>query len=125
MKIHDYLTLIEVLEIHKMLIQEHGGTHGLRDAGALEAVLFRPQSGYYDDLIAEASALFESVAINHPFLDGNKRIAFAATDIFLRINDSRINKPPMDIYSDMMKMFDAGTFNIAHIEPWLRSCVSN
>jgi death on curing protein len=125
MKIHDYLTLIEVLEIHKMLIEEHGGTHGLRDAGALEAALFRPQSGYYDDLIAEASALFESLAINHPFLDGNKRIAFAATDIFLRINGARINKPPMDIYSDMMKMFDAGTFNIAHIEPWLRSCVSN
>jgi death on curing protein len=125
MKIHDYLTLIEVLEIHKMLIQEHGGTHGLRDAGALEAALFRPQSGYYDDLIAEASALFESLAINHPFLDGNKRIAFAATDIFLRINGSRINKLPMDVYSDMMKMFDTGTFNIAHIEPWLRSCVSN
>jgi death on curing protein len=124
MKIHDYLTLIEVLEIHKMLIEEHGGAHGLRDAGALEAALFRPQSGYYDDLIAEASALFESLAINHPFLDGNKRIAFAATDIFLRINGSRIYKPPMDIYSDMMKMFDTGTFNIAHIEPWLRSCVS-
>jgi death on curing protein len=125
MKIHDYLTLIEVLEIHKMLIDEHGGIHGLRDAGALEAALFRPQSGYYDDLIAEASALFESLAINHPFLDGNKRIAFAATDIFLRINGARINKPPMDIHSDMMKLFDTGTFNIAHIEPWLRSCVSN
>jgi death on curing protein len=125
MKIHDYLTLTEVLEIHKMLIEEHGGTHGLRDAGALEAVLFRPQSGYYDDLIAEASALFESLAINHPFLDGKKRIAFAATDIFLRINGSRVNKPPKDVYSDMMKMFNAGTFNIAHIEPWLRSCVSN
>jgi death on curing protein len=125
MKSHDYLTLIEVLEIHKMLIDEHGGIHGLRDAGALEAALFRPQSGYYDDLIAEASALFESLAINHPFLDGNKRIAFAATDIFLRINGSRINKRPMDIYSDMMKMFDTGKFNIAHIEPWLRSCVSN
>jgi death on curing protein len=125
MKSHDYLTLIEVLEIHKMLIEEHGGAHGLRDAGALEAALFRPQSGYYNDLIAEASALFESLAINHPFLDGNKRIAFAATDIFLRINGARINKPPMDIHSDMMKMFDAGTFNIAHIEPWLRSCVSD
>ncbi len=55
MKIHDYLTLIEVLEIHKMLIEEHGGAHGLRDAGALEAALFRPKSGCYDDLIAEVS----------------------------------------------------------------------
>jgi death on curing protein len=55
---------------------------------------------------------------NRPFLDGNKRIAFAATDIFLRINGSRINKPPMDIYGDMMTMFDTGKFNIAPIEPW-------
>jgi death on curing protein len=65
-----------------MLIEEHSSTHGLRGEGALEAALFRPQSGYYDDLIAEASALFESLAINHPFLDGNKRMAFAGTDIF-------------------------------------------
>jgi death on curing protein len=65
-----------------MLIEEHGSAHGLRDAGALEAELFRPQSGHYDDLIEEAPALFESLAINHPFLDGNKRMAFAGTNIF-------------------------------------------
>jgi death on curing protein len=120
---HDYLTLSEVLALHKMLIEEHGGSHGLRDMGALEAALFRPQSGYYTDLIAEAAALFESLAINHPFVDGNKRVAFAAVDVFLRINGRRIKKASMEIYADMMCMFDSGNFNIAHLEPWLRSCV--
>jgi death on curing protein len=120
---HDYLTLSEVLALHKMLIDEHGGSHDLRDMGALEAALFRPQSGHYTDLIAEAAALFESLAINHPFVDGNKRIAFAAVDVFLRINGRRIKKAPMEIYADMMRMFDSGNFNIAHLEPWLRSCV--
>lgn len=54
----------------------------MRDPGALEAALFRPQTGYYDDIVVEAAALLESLAINHPFVDGNKRIAFAAADVF-------------------------------------------
>ncbi len=66
----------------------------------------------------------ESVVINHPFLDGNKRIAFAATDVFLRINGWQINCEPMAIYSEMMQLLEAGNFDFAHIEPWLRSiCV--
>lgn len=94
------------------------------DPGALESALFRPQTGYYEDIVAEAAALFESLAINHPFADGNKRIAFAAVDVFLRINGHRIQRAPMDIYPDMMRMFDSGTFDIAHLEPWLRSFVN-
>ena len=82
----DYLTTADVLGLHRMLMQRYGGTPGLRDASALESALFRPQTGYYEDIVAEAAALMESLAINHPFIDGNKRIAFAATDVFLRIN---------------------------------------
>ena len=65
----------------------------------------------------------ESLAINHPFIDGNKRVAFAATDIFLRINGYRISSEPMIIYADMMQMFETGTFDSAHLEPWLRKLV--
>jgi death on curing protein len=83
---HNYLTLAEVLAVHKMLIDEHGGSHGSRDKGALESALFWPQSGYYTDLIAEAAALFESLAINHPFVDSKKRIAFAAVDVFFVVD---------------------------------------
>lgn len=117
----DYLTVADVLAMHAALIQRYGGAAGVRDAGALEAALYRPQAGYYEDIVAEAAALLESIAINHPFVDGNKRIAFAATDVFLRINGWRLRRPPMQIYAEMIRMFDAGRFNIAHLEPWIRS----
>ena len=116
----DYLTVADVLGMHTVLMQRYGGAPGMRDPGALEAALFRPQTGYYDDIVAEAAALMESLAINHPFVDGNKRIAFAAADVFLRINGWRLRRPPMQIHAEMIQMFEAGTFDIAHLDPWLR-----
>jgi len=116
----DYLTVADVLGMHAVLMQRYGGAPGVRDPGALEAALFRPQTGYYDDIVAEAAALMESLAINHPFVDGNKRIAFAAADVFLRINGWRVQRAPMQIYAEMMRMFEADTFDIAHLDPWLR-----
>ena len=74
------------------------------DPGALEAALFRPQTGYYEDIVTEAAALIESLAINHPFVDGNKRIAFAAADVFLRINGWRLQRSPMQIHAEMIEM---------------------
>lgn len=117
----DHLTMPDVLGIHTVLMQRYGGAMGLRDPGALEAALFRPQTGYYKDIVAEAAAMMESLAINHPFVDGNKRIAFAATDAFLRINGWRLKRPPMQIHTEMIQMFDSGSFDISHLEPWLRS----
>jgi death on curing protein len=116
----DYLTVADVLGMHTVLIQRYGGAPGVRDPGALEAALFRPQTGYYEDIVAEAAALMESMAINHPFVDGNKRIAFAAADVFLRINGWRLQRAAMQIYREMMQMFESGTFDIAHLDPWLR-----
>lgn len=116
----DYLTVADVLGMHTVLMQRYGGALGVRDPGALEAALFRPQTGYYEDIVAEAAALMESLAINHPFVDGNKRIAFAAADVFLRINGWRLQRPPIQIYPEMMQLFEAGTFDIAHLDPWLR-----
>lgn len=57
----DYLTTADVLGLHRVLMQRYGGTPGLRDAGALESALFRPQTGYYEDIVAEAAALMESL----------------------------------------------------------------
>ena len=68
----------------------------------------------------EASALLESLAINHPFVDGNKRVAFVAADVFLRINGWRLKRAPMQIFSEMIAMFENSTVDIAHLEPWLR-----
>ena len=117
---HDYLTVADVLGMHALLMQRYGGALGVRDPGALEAALFRPQTGYYEDIVAEAAALLESLTINHPFVDGNKRVAFAAADVFLRINGWRLHCAPMQIHAEMMQMFESGTFDIAHLEPWLR-----
>lgn len=116
----DFVTVADVLGMHTVLMQRYGGASGVRDPGALEAALFRPQTGYYSDIIAEAAALLESLAINHPFVDGNKRIAFAAVDVFLRINGWRLKRQSMVIHTEMLQMFEFGTFDISHLEPWLR-----
>ena len=121
---HDDLTVADVLGMHTVLMQRYGGALGLRDPGALEAALFRPQTGYYNDILAEAAALLESLAINHPFVDGNKRIAFAAADVFLRINGWRLRRAPTQIHAEMMQMFESGTFDIADLDPWLRGFAS-
>lgn len=107
--------------MHAVLIRRYGGGDGVRDLGALESAAARPQTGYYADIVAEAAALLESLAINHPFVDGNKRIAFAAADVFLRVNGWRLKREPMVIHAEMIAMFDNGTFDLAHLEPWLRS----
>lgn len=106
--------------MHCVLVERYGGATGVRDSGALESALSRPLTGYYDDIVTEAAALMESLAINHPFIDGNKRIAFAAADVFLRINDFRLQRESARIYAEMMQMFDSHTLDITHIEPWLR-----
>ena len=116
----DYLTVADVLGMHTVLMRRYGGAGGVRDPGALEAALFRPQTGYYSDIIAEAAALLESLAINHPFVDGNKRIAFAAADVFLRVNGWCLKRSSITIHTEILKMFEAGTFDLAHLEPWLR-----
>src|SRR5262252_7327431 len=82
----EYLTVAEVYLMHHRLIEMFGGLHGVRDKGAVESAVFRPQIGYYNSLEEEAAALMESLGNNHGFLDGNKRIAFTATDVFLRRN---------------------------------------
>jgi death-on-curing protein len=89
-----HLSVQEVLEIHGSLIEHFGGVPGVRDMGLLESALYRPRTGYYEDLAAMAAALFESLIMNHAFVDGNKRIAFFATDVFLRLNGYRFNVQP-------------------------------
>jgi len=117
----DYLTLADVLFLHHDQVERYGGAHGIRDMGAVEAAVFRPQSGYYEDMIAEAAALMESLAMNHPFIDGNKRVAFAATHSFLKINGFEIKQTADAVYEQMITFFEANNFEFATLEPWLRS----
>ncbi len=98
----DYLTLPDILGIHAELVETFGGSEGIRDLGAVEAALFRPQCGYYEDIFEEAAALFESILINHPFVDGNKRTAWASCDVFLRINGVTLVAEPMVMYQNII-----------------------
>ena len=120
----DYLTVAEVLAIHADQIDRYGGSHGVRDHGLLDAALFRPQTGYYADLIAEAAALWESLAQNHPFLDGNKRTAFAATYTFLAINGARLTADAQKTYVFVAALYDANQFCFDTLVPWLRGHVT-
>jgi death-on-curing protein len=120
----DYLTVAEVLAMHANQIARYGGSPGVRDPGLLDAALYRPQTGYYADLIEEAAALWESLAQNHPFLDGNKRTAFAATYTFLAINGVRLTADAQETYVFVAALSDANQFNFDKLVPWLRSHVT-
>ena len=116
----DYLTVADILGIYSILMQRYGGASGIRDKGALDAAIFRPQSGYYTDAFQEAAALMESLATNHPFIDGNKRIAFAAADVFLRINGWRLVGEPLQFHDEIIKMIETRTFTLETLVAWLR-----
>jgi len=120
----DYLTVVEILAIHDDQITCYGGAAGVRDPGLLEAALYRPQTGYYADLIEEAAALWESLAQNHPFIDGNKRTAFAAVYTFLAINAVTITASGDDIYAFIIGLYEAGTFDFDHLKTWLRKNIA-
>jgi death-on-curing protein len=120
----DYLTVAEVLAMHADLIHRYGGTQGVRDGGLLEAALYRPQTGYYADLIEEGAALWESLSQNHPFLDGNKRTAFAATITFLAINGTRLTANADETLLILTTLYEAKQFAFNKLVPWLRSHVS-
>ena len=119
----EYITTADALFFHQELIKRYGGLAGVRDAGALESALHRPQTGYYDTLIHEAAALLESLVQNHPFIDGNKRVAFAVADVFLRINGRTITADSMTIYDHLIKLMEEGAFDMDHLVPWLQSIV--
>ena len=118
-----FLTLDEALAIHEVVIGRFGGSSGVRDLGLLESALYRPRSGYYVDLVQMASALFESLLLNHAFVDGNKRVAFFATDVFLRMNGWKISASAEQAYDFIVGGLERGTLRREEIEAWLRGTV--
>ncbi len=115
----DYLTVTDLIVLHDDQVARYGGTPGVRDRGLLEAALYRPQTGAYPDLIAEAAALWESLATSRPFHSGNQRTAFAALHVFLRINGLDIGAAPDIALSDLNALIAAGPA-MANMEHWLR-----
>jgi death on curing protein len=116
----EYLTIAEVYQMQHLLIEMFGGLHGVRDKGAGEAAVFRPQTGYYNSLEEEAAALMESLANNHAFLDGNKRIAFTATDVFLRRNGFYIDVTGKEGHAFIDGSISRQAFRFPQIVDWIR-----
>lgn len=115
-----FLSRDEVLEIHRVLLQRFGGPEGVRDPGLLESALYRPRTGYYADLAEMAAALFESLIMNHPFVDGNKRVAFFATDVFLRLNGYKLKMDAKKAHRFLVGLLNNHRCSFDELLPWLR-----
>jgi death-on-curing protein len=118
-----FLTVDEVLAVHEGLLRAFGGTPGVRELGLLESALYRPQTGYYEDLAAMAAALFESLLMNHPFIDGNKRVAFFSTDVFLRLNGWRLKVDPDEAHAFLIDLLERRLCDFDHLLPWIRRAI--
>jgi death-on-curing protein len=114
-----YLTVAEVDAIHHHQIEEYGGERGMLNQGALEAAVFRPQTGYYNDISEEAAALLESLVNNHAFVDGNKRVGFAAVHTFLLVNGFDLDVSSKAAYEFMIETMEQGKFRFPLIHKWI------
>ena len=115
-----FLSRDEVLAIHSTLLERFGGPAGVRDYGLLESALYRPRTGHYADLAEMAAALFESLIMNHPFVDGNKRIAFFATDVFLRLNGYKLQVDANKTHRFLIGLLENNRCNFEELLPWIR-----
>ena len=106
--------------VHARLIARFGGSLGIRDRGALESALARPQIGYYSDIIQEAAALWESLSQNHPFVDGNKRVAVTVTAAFLSVNGYRLDFDDEQAFVFLVALYESGRLRCTELERWLR-----
>jgi len=120
-----YLQLEDVLLIHSEQIARFGGITGLRDQGLLEAAIFRPQAGYYESIIEQAAALWESLSQNHPFIDGNKRVAFAATFVFLSINEVELTASDAQAQHFLLDLYARDALDYDKLVDWLITHTTN
>jgi len=119
-----FLSVEEAVAIQERLIERFGGSQGIRDKGLLESALFRPQTGYYNDIAEMAASLFESLLLNHAFIDGNKRVAFFVTDTFLRLNGWKLSVDAKSAHAFIVRMLEQGDCSLEKLLPWIRESLS-
>lgn len=118
-----YLTLFEVLELHRRIIASTGGSHGIRNLAGLEAALAQPrltfdQADLYPDVVTKAAAICFSIIMNHPFVDGNKRVGHASMETFLVLNGYQI-QANVDQQERVILNLAAGKINRDEFAAWL------
>lgn len=122
-----FLTLGEVLDLYQQVMRHSGGATGIRDLDALESAIAQPRMTFedkelYPSIIEKASALGFSLVMNHPFLDGNKRIGHAAMETFLVLNGYEI-RAPVDAQENVLLRLAAGELHREELTEWLRAQV--
>lgn len=105
------LAFQQVLWIYRRTIEETGGTYGVRDEGLLRSALARPHATFgghdlYPTVFEKAAALAESLVRNHPFVDGNKRMAWACLDLILDLNGHRLEASEAQGFDLMMRIIE-------------------
>jgi death-on-curing protein len=120
-----YPTVAETIETHRLLIEEFGGLGGIRDMGLLESAVLRAQNGHYSNLIEEASGLMESLANNHAFIDGNKRVSFVMTDAMLRANGYFLDVESFEAHKLIIEALERNSFRFPIIRDWIASMVKS
>jgi death-on-curing protein len=122
-----YLSIIQVFSLHRKIIAISGGASGVRDLGLLQSALAQPRLTFdgvelYPGLIQKASALGFSIILNHPFIDGNKRVGHAAIEVFLMLNGYEIDAGG-DEQERVILAIAAGEMKREELTEWLRGCV--
>ncbi len=118
-----YLSLVEVIDLQRRAIEASGGSHGIRDIGALQSSVAQPYATFsgqdlYPTIIDKAAALGYSLIMNHPFVDGNKRVGHAAMAVFLRLNGSQI-AADVDEQEQLILGVAAGTIGREAFNNWV------
>ena len=124
-----YLSISEVFELHDRIISSSGGSRGIRDIGALESAVNQPrqtfdQKDLYPDNAAKAAALCFSLVMNHPFVDGNKRVGHAAMETFLIMNGCEISAS-VDEQERVMLELASGKMSRIDFSEWLNDHISH
>jgi len=119
-----YLSVEQILHIHKTQIEAFGGSSGLRDRGALESAAARPRMSFggedlYSDLASKAAALLHSLVMNHPFVDGNKRVGAASAELFLILNGSVLTADDQE-FEEMVLSVARGEIGLEPLTIWFR-----
>jgi death-on-curing protein len=120
-----YVSLEEVLELHRLVLRQSGGLHGVRDLGGLESAVAQPQMTFggkdlYPCLPTKAAALAFSLVRNHPFFDGNKRIGHLAMEMFLVLNGHELDAG-VDEQERIILGLAAGELRREEFAEWVRS----
>jgi death-on-curing protein len=119
-----YLSVDQIEQVHSLQIESYGGSLGLRDRGALEAAVARPPITFggedlYPDIPAKAAALMHSLVVNHPYVDGNKRVGAHAAILFLEINGFLATFTPREL-EEITLSTARGDLDAERLAIWLR-----